>query len=56
MLERRRQAFAELERLSKLTKPPSGPHDTVDAMLNQVREEFGQRLLGYMPPPPEDVD
>ena len=55
MLERRRQAFAELERLSKLTKPPSGPHDTVDAMLNQVREEFGQRLLQYMPPPPEDA-
>jgi excisionase family DNA binding protein len=52
MLERRRQAFAELERLSKLTKPPSGPHDTVDAMLNQVRDEFGQRLLQYLPPPP----
>src|SRR5450759_1494234 len=54
MLERRRQAFAELERLSKLTKPPSGPHDTVDAMLNQVREEFGARLLQYLPPAPTD--
>jgi excisionase family DNA binding protein len=54
MLGRRRQAFAELERLSKLTKPPSGPHDTVDAMLNQVRDEFGQRLLKYLPPAPED--
>jgi excisionase family DNA binding protein len=54
MLERRRQGFADLERLSKLTKPPSGPHDTVDAMLNQVRDEFGQRLLQYLPPAPED--
>ena len=54
MLERRRQAFAELDRLSKLTKPPSGPNDTVDAMLNQVREEFGARLLQYLPPAPKD--
>jgi excisionase family DNA binding protein len=54
MLARRRQAFAELERLSRLTKPPSGPHDTVDAMLNQVRDEFGQRLLQYLPPAPDD--
>jgi excisionase family DNA binding protein len=54
MLGRRRQAFAELERLSKLTKPPSGPHDTVDAMLNQVRDEFGARLLEYLPPAPKD--
>jgi excisionase family DNA binding protein len=54
LLERRRWAFAELERLSKLTKPPSGPHDTVDAMLNQVRDEFGARLLQYLPPAPKD--
>ena len=54
MLERRRQAFAELERLSRLTKPPSGPNDTVDAMLDQVRDEFGQRLLQYLPPAPKD--
>jgi excisionase family DNA binding protein len=54
MLERRQQAFAELERLSKLTKPPSGPHDTVDAMLNEVRDEFGARLLPYLPPAPKD--
>jgi excisionase family DNA binding protein len=49
MLERRREAFAELARLRKLTKPPSGPHDTVDAMLSQEREEFGARLLQYIP-------
>ncbi len=54
MLERRRQGFAELDRLRKLTKPPSGPHDTVDAILDQVRDEFGQRLLEYLPPAPED--
>ena len=54
LLERRRAAFAELERLSKLTKPPGGPHDTVDAMLNQVRDEFGARLLQYLPPAPKD--
>ncbi len=56
MLDRRRQGFAELERLSKLTKPPTGPHDTVDAILNQVRDEFGQRLLQYLPPAPEDAE
>ncbi len=54
MLGRRRQAFADLERLSKLTKPPSGPHDTVDAMLDQVRDEFGARLLQYLPQAPKD--
>jgi excisionase family DNA binding protein len=54
MLGRRRQAFAELERLSKLTRPPSGPHDTVDALLAQEREEFGARLLQYLPPAPKD--
>jgi excisionase family DNA binding protein len=55
MLERRRQAFAELERLSKLTKPPSGPHDTVDAMLAQEREEFGARLLRFIPDARQDA-
>jgi excisionase family DNA binding protein len=49
MLDRRREAFAELARLRKLTKPPSGPHDTVDALLNQARDEFGARLLEYIP-------
>lgn len=54
MLQRRREAFAELARLRKLTKPPSGPHDTVDAMLNQEREEFGARLLQYLPAAPAE--
>lgn len=49
MLERRREAFAELARLARLTTPPSGPHDTVDAMLDEVREEFGARLMQFIP-------
>lgn len=56
MLERRRQAFAELEAARKLTKPPSGPHDTVDAILNQVRDEFGQRLLQFIPERKEETE
>jgi excisionase family DNA binding protein len=56
MLDRRRQAFAELAAARKQTKPPSGPHDTADAILNQVRNEFGQRLLQYIPDRKEPVD
>ena len=56
MLERRRQAFAVLEKARLQTKPPSGPHDTVDAILNQVREEFGQRLLQFIPERKEEAD
>ena len=56
MLDRRRQAFAELEEARKQTKPPNGPHDTVDAILNQVRDEFGQRLLQYIPDRREPVE
>jgi excisionase family DNA binding protein len=50
MLERRRRAFDRLDAIRAMTKPPSGPHDTVDAILDAVREEFGERLLGYLPP------
>jgi excisionase family DNA binding protein len=49
MLERRRRAFAKLEEVRRTTRPPSGPHDTVDAILDQVREEFGRRLLPFIP-------
>jgi hypothetical protein len=52
MLERRRQSFAELERLSRLTMPPGGPRDTVDALLAQEREDFGARLLQFIPEAP----
>ncbi len=50
MLERRRRAFATLDAIRARTKPPSGPHDTADALLDAVREEFGERLLDYLPP------
>ncbi len=50
MLERRRRAFERLDEIRARTKPPSGPHDTVDAILEAVREEFGERLLDYLPP------
>jgi excisionase family DNA binding protein len=56
MLDRRRHAFAELARLSMLTKPPSGPHDTVDALLAQEREEFGARLMQFIPEARETLD
>jgi excisionase family DNA binding protein len=50
LLERRRRAFDRLDAIRATTKPPSGPHDTVDAILDAVREEFGERLLEYLPP------
>jgi predicted nucleic acid-binding OB-fold protein len=50
MLERRRRAFASLDEIRARTKPPSGPHDTAGAILEAVREEFGARLLDYLPP------
>ena len=53
-MQRRREAISLVLELSKRTRPPSGPHDTVDAMLNQVRDEFGARLLEYLPPAAED--
>ncbi len=56
MLDRRRRAFAALEEARRQTRPPSGPHDTVDAILNQARDEFGQRLLEFMPDPKEPIE
>jgi excisionase family DNA binding protein len=56
MLERRRQAFERLDEARKQTRPPSGPHDTVDAILNQVRDEFGQRLLQFIPERKEEAE
>jgi excisionase family DNA binding protein len=50
LLQRRREAITEILELSRLGRPPSGPHDTADAILNQVRDEFGARLLQYLPP------
>jgi excisionase family DNA binding protein len=56
MLERRRRAFDRLDAIRATTKPPSGPHDTVDAILDAVREEFGARfdwIIAGLPEPPE---
>jgi excisionase family DNA binding protein len=50
MLERRRRALDRLDAIRVTTKPPNGPHDTVDAILDAVRDEFGERLLDYLPP------
>jgi len=49
MLERRRDGFRQIAEARKRTKPPSGPHDTIDALLRQEREEFGARLLQFIP-------
>ncbi len=54
MLERRRWAFARLDEVRRQTKPPSGPHDTVDALLAEERREFGARLLQFIPEAPKD--
>lgn len=50
MLERRRRAFDRLDAIRATSRPPSGPHDTVDAILDAVRDEFGERLLDFLPP------
>lgn len=57
MLERRRRALDRLDAIRATTKPPSGPHDTVDAILDAVREEFGSRfdwIIAGLPEPPEE--
>ena len=51
MLDRRRRAFDVLDAIRARSKPPSGSRDTVDAILDAVRDEFGDRLVDYLPPP-----
>jgi hypothetical protein len=58
MLERRRRAFGRLDAIRATSKPPSGPHDTADAILDAVREEFGARfdwIIAGLPEPPEEA-
>lgn len=50
MLVRRRRAFDTLDAIRERSKPPSRLHDTVDAILDAVRGEFGERLLDFPPP------
>ena len=51
ILDRRRRAFDVLDAIRARSKPPSGFRDTVDAILDAVRDEFGDRLVDYLPPP-----
>ena len=58
MLERRRRAFGRLDAIRAASKPPSGPHDTVDAILDAVREESGARfdwIIAGLAEPPEEA-
>jgi len=57
MLERRRRALDRLDAIRARSKPPSGPHDTVDAILDAVREDFGARfdwIIAGLPEPPAE--
>lgn len=56
MLARRRRAFDVLDAIRARSKPPSGPHDTVDALLDAVREDAEARfdwIIAGLPEPPE---
>jgi excisionase family DNA binding protein len=51
MLERRRRAFDRLDAIRARTKPPSGPHDTVDAILDAADREWDERIDAMLPSP-----
>jgi excisionase family DNA binding protein len=56
MLARRRRAFDILDEVRARSKPPSGSRDTVDAILDAVREEAEARfdwIIDGLPEPPE---
>jgi excisionase family DNA binding protein len=56
MLARRRRAFDVLDAIRARSKPPSGPRDTVDAILDAVRDEAEARfdwIIAGLPEPLE---
>ncbi len=53
MLGRRRRAFDVLDAIRARSKPPSGPHDTVDAILEAADREWDERIDAMLPSPPE---
>jgi excisionase family DNA binding protein len=56
MLAQRRRAFDVLDAIRERSKPPSGPHGTVDAIIDAVREEAEARfdwIIAGLPEPPE---
>jgi excisionase family DNA binding protein len=55
MLERRRRAFDRLDAIRATTRPPSGPHDTVDAILAAADREWDERIAAMLAPPPDEV-
>lgn len=48
LAEQRGNAAALMDRLAARGRPASGPGDTVDAILDAVREEFGAAPLGHL--------
>jgi len=56
MLERRRRAFERLDEIRARTKPPGGPHDTVDAILEAADRDWDERIASMLPPAPGGID
>ncbi|HSW43928.1 MAG TPA: helix-turn-helix domain-containing protein [Patescibacteria group bacterium] len=50
MLQRRRRAFDRLDAIRVTTKPPGGPHDTVDAIMEAADREWDERIDRILPP------